>query len=144
MEKPVMKTSRLRLALCLLVIAVPALPAAALTPSCQADLDKHGTTRLSLIERINGFRKTKPTAKQACATFSELVKVEADMLKWMEDNKEWCQLPDPFVEDYRKGTTQGVKFRNQICTAAKRQATQQVAPRGPSPGSGVQLPKGAL
>lgn len=139
MKKPVF-----RFALLPLLVAGFAAPAAALTPSCQADLDKYGTARLAVIERINGFKKAKPTAKQACATFNELVKAEADMLKWMDENKEWCQLPEPFVEDYRKGTAQGVKYRTQVCTAAKRQAQQPAAPRGPAPGGGVQLPKGAL
>ena len=47
------------------------------------------------------------------------------MLKWMEDNTAWCQLPEPFVADFKKGTEQAVKARGQICTAAKRQAHWQ-------------------
>jgi hypothetical protein len=120
----------------------------ALTPTCQADLDKYANARLKIIERINAFQKKRPTAKSACGTFSELVKSEADMLKWMEDNQAWCQLPEPFIADFKKGSEQGVKARGQVCTAAKKEsqmrAQQGAAPRGPSAGSGVQLPKGAL
>jgi hypothetical protein len=117
--------------------------AQALTPSCQADLDKHGTARLEIIQKINTFNKKRPTAKQACGVFQSLVKVEADMLKWMEDNQAWCRLPEAFVADFKKGTSQGVKIRDQACSAARR-PQQPRAPRGPAVGSGVQLPKGAL
>lgn len=124
--------------------------AGAMTPSCQADLDKHGSARLEIINKINGFQKKRPTAQQACGVFGQLVKTEADMLKWMEDNQAWCQLPDSFVEDFRKGSQQAVKARGSVCTAAKKEAQMRAqgagggAPRGPAPGSGVQLPKGAL
>lgn len=120
----------------------------ALTPSCQADLDKHGSARLEIINKINGFQKKRPSAKQACGVFGDLVKVEADMLKWMQDNQQWCQLPEPFVEDFRKNTEQGIKARGNVCAAAKKEAQMReqggATPRGPTVGSGVQLPKGAL
>ncbi|MCZ8262177.1 MAG: hypothetical protein O9333_18845 [Beijerinckiaceae bacterium] len=129
-------------------LAVLAAPAMALTPSCQAELDKYGATRLEVINKINGFQKKRPSAQQACGVFGQLVKAEAEMLKWMEDNQQWCSLPEPFVEDFRKNTQQGLKARGQVCTAAKKEAEARAqgagAPRGPAPGSGVQLPKGAL
>ncbi len=125
-----------------LLLAAPVL---ALTPTCQAELDKYAGARLGVIEKVNAFQKKRPTAKQACATFGDLVKAEAEMLKWMEDNLAWCQLPEPFVEEFKKSTAQGTKARAQVCTAAKKQQQQQgAAPRGPAPGSGVALPKGAL
>ncbi|MCZ8182342.1 MAG: hypothetical protein O9322_05170 [Beijerinckiaceae bacterium] len=129
-------------------LAALAGPALALTPSCQAELDKYGAARLEVINKINGFQKKRPSAQQACTVFGQLVKAEADMIKWMEDNQQWCSLPEPFVEDFRKNVQQGVKARGQVCTAAKKEAQARAqgggVPRGPAPGSGVQLPKGAL
>jgi hypothetical protein len=140
--------SFLSVAVALVGLAIVASPARALTASCQADLDKFGLVRLEVINKINAFQKKRPTAQQACGVFGQLVKAEADMLKWMEDNQQWCQLPEPFIEDFRKNTQQGVKTRGQICTAAKKEAQARAqggaSPRGPAPGSGVQLPKGAL
>lgn len=119
--------------------------AQSLTASCQAELDKHAAARLKVIERINGFQKRRPTAQQACGTFQELVKVEAEMLKWMEANMDWCRLPEPLVKNFKDGTQQGIKARGQVCTAAKKQAQQPRQPRGPAVGGGgVSLPKGAL
>lgn len=141
-----MKTRVLRAALASVTGALLVGSAAAQTASCRADLDKHGQERLDVIQRINAFQKKRPTAKVACSAFNQLVAVEAKMLKWMEDNKEWCQIPEPFIEDFRKGTAQGVKARGQTCAAAKREAEGggAAAPRGPAPGSGIPLPKGAL
>lgn len=115
-----------------------------MSPTCQAEFEKHGAARLKIIERINGFQKRRPTAQQACGTFQELVKVEAEMLKWMEANMDWCRLPEPFVKSFKDGTQQGIKARGQVCTAAKKQAQQPRQPRGPAVGGGVSLPKGAL
>lgn len=120
------------------------MPAAAMTPSCQAELDGHGQKRLEVINRINAWGKKRPTPKQVCSVFSELVTAEATMLKWMEDNQAWCQLPEAFVADFKKATQQSTKVRGQACTAAKRQARGGGAPRGPAPGGGVRLPQGAL
>lgn len=139
-----MKKSGFRLAASAALLLGLTLPGLALTPSCQAELDKHGGERLKVIQRINNFKKTRTTPQQACNTFNDLVRAEAAMLKWMEENQTYCQLPEPFVEDFKKGTEQGTKFRQQICNAAKKQARQPAAPRGPTIGGGVQLPKGAL
>ena len=141
-----MKRSGIGLGLGTLVLFAAATGASGqqMTPSCQAELDKHASARLAVIEKINGFGKKRPTAQVACGTFGSLVKVEADMLKWMEDNQAWCRLPEAFVTSFKTGTAQAVKARTQVCTAAKRQAAQPRQPRGPAPGSGVQLPKGAL
>ncbi|MCA0401678.1 MAG: hypothetical protein LCH38_12785 [Proteobacteria bacterium] len=142
-----MTKTGLRVAFALLGLGMASAPTFALTASCQAELDKNGAERLAVIQRINNFAKKRPTAKAACGTFNELVATEAKMLKWMEGNKDWCQLPDAFVEDFRKGTSNAVKARNQTCAAAKREAEGGgggAAPRGPRPGSGIPLPKGAL
>jgi hypothetical protein len=118
--------------------------AQALTPSCQAELDKHGNARLEVIQKINKFNKKNTTAKQACSTFQSLVSAEAEMLKWMEANQDWCRLPPAFVTNFKEDTKQGVKARTQVCTAARKQAQRPRAPRGPAIGGGVALPKGAL
>jgi hypothetical protein len=139
-----MKHMLFRLACAPLALLGLVVNAGALTPSCQADLDKHGSARLEAVQKINAFGKKRPTPKQACSAFSDLVKIEADMLKWMQDNQDWCQLPEPLVTDFKKATAQAIKVRGQACTAARRPPQQrQATPRAPA-GGGVQLPKGAL
>lgn len=137
--------------LALAVLAALSVQAGAqqLTPSCQADLDKHALAREAAIKRINDFNKKRPTATKACGEFRKLTSVETEMLKWMTENQEWCRLPEPLVAQFKDAVGQTEKARGTVCTAAAREqkmqregAAQQRG--GPAVGGGVQLPKGAL
>lgn len=129
----------------LAIMAVTA-PAAAMTASCQAEFEKYSAQRQAEIARINAFNKKRPTAQQACAAFGSLGSVENRMLKWMTENKDWCQIPEVYFEQLKGAAGETNKLRGQICTAARREAAGGgAAPRGaPPPGSGVRLPQGAL
>lgn len=122
--------------------------ARAMTESCQNDLNKVGQGRLDAINRINAFKKKRPTATQACSAFGNLVSAEAKMIKWMEENKEWCQIPDPLIEDLKKSSAQGVKVRGQACSAAKKEAQMRAQAAAGGGGAArrpaVKLPQGAL
>ncbi len=119
--------------------------ASAMTESCQNDLNKYGQTRVEAINRINAFRKKRPTASQACSAFTNLVTSESRMVKWMEENKEWCQIPDALIADLKKSSTQSTKARGQACAAAKQEAQGGAVPRsGAAPRPTVRLPQGAL
>jgi hypothetical protein len=125
--------------------------------SCQADFQKVMQPRMNLIQRINGFRNKRPTAGQACSTLGQLVAADARAIKWMTDNKEWCQIPDETVEQLKGAAGQSSRARGQACSAAKNQqvqiarmraaqarAAQQQGGGPPAVGSGVRLPQGAL
>jgi hypothetical protein len=137
-----------------LVLLAPA-AASAQSESCQNDFQKVMGPRVALIERINGFAKKRPTAAQACQTLRSLRAADLRLIKWMEDNKDWCQLPDELLTQAKSGTQNTVRAQNQACGAAAQQARQlrqlreQQAggggqPRAPAVGSGVRLPQGAL
>ena len=144
-----MMSAVLRRTLCAsaLVTFLP-LAAEAAPASCQRDFGAFTEKRMKLIERINGYAKKRPSATAACATFGELQSTDTALLKWMQANKDWCQLPDQNIADLEKAIEQTRKVRGQACTAAKKEAEFRAsggAPRGaPPPGSGVRLPQGAL
>lgn len=122
-----------------------AVPAMAMPASCQQDFAKYSGDREAAIQRINTFNKKRPSAFQACAAFGNLTGIEARMLKWMNENKEWCQFPEQVINQLKEATAQTSRVRGQVCTAAKREAQGGGAARGaPPPGSGVRLPQGAL
>jgi hypothetical protein len=124
--------------------------------NCQTDFQKHIEPRQRLIERINGFQKRRPTPQAACSTMSQLVAADAKLSKWVDENKDWCQIPDGVVEQLKTGAGQAQRARGQACGAAKQQAAaiararaqQRAAQSGgggaPAVGSGVRLPSGAL
>ena len=135
-------------ALLVLGAGMAASTASAMPASCQGDFGKHTSDREAAVERINSFNKKRPTAAQACSAFSNLTGIEARMIKWMTENKEWCQLPDSAIEQLTQAREQTMKVRGQICTAAKKEAQMRAsggaAGGPPPPGSGVRLPSGAL
>jgi hypothetical protein len=124
--------------------------------NCQTDFQKVMAPREALMQRINGFRNKRPTAGQACSTLGQLVTADGNVLKWMTENKDWCQIPDTLVEQLQTAGGQVSKSRAQACSAAKNQVTQQARARAaqaraqqggggaPPIGSGVRLPQGAL
>lgn len=142
-----MKSSLAVLALSGALFALQAAPALSMPESCQNDLNKHAQVRLDAINRINGFKNKRPSATQACSAFGNLVAAEAKMIKWMEENKDWCQIPDPLIDDLKKASAQGTKVRGQACSAAKKEAQMRAqggAGGGGAPRPAVRLPQGAL
>jgi hypothetical protein len=142
-------------AVALTVSAAATGDARAQAESCQADFQKVMGPRQALINRINGFRNKRPTPGQACSTLGQLVNADAGVLKWMNENKDWCQIPDSLIEQLQTSSGQASRSRGQACAAAKNQAgqiararAQQRAAQGgggaPAVGSGVRLPSGAL
>jgi hypothetical protein len=150
----------MRTALVACALAAPAVlgsgsAALAQSPACQGDFEKVMGPRMALIQRINGFRNRRPTAAQACQTLRSLRAADLRLIKWMSDNKDWCQIPDETIAQAQAGTQNTVRAQNQACGAASQQARQlrqlqeQQAggggvPRAPAVGSGVRLPQGAL
>jgi hypothetical protein len=128
--------------------------AAAQAATCQTDFQKIMEPRQKLIDRINGFRNKRPTAGQACSTLGQLVAADGKLIGWLNENKEWCQIPDQMIEQLQTASGQAARSRNQACQAAKNQssqiararAQQRAAQSGGAPqvGSGVRLPQGAL
>jgi hypothetical protein len=131
------------------------LPAQAQSSGCQ-ELGTHLTERKSLVESIQklGGGKGKPIdAKAACAAFGKLVANGNTTLKWAESNKDWCQIPDQFVEGIKTDHEKVSKIRGQACTAAAKQAEMQKnAAQGGPPGllggnsleGSFKIPQGAL
>jgi hypothetical protein len=124
--------------------------------NCQTDFQKVMAPREALMQRINGYRTKRPTPGQACSTLGQLVTADGNVLKWMTENKDWCQIPDALVEQLQTASGQVSKSRGQACTAAKNQAGQIARARAaqaraqqggggtPPVGSSVRLPQGAL
>ncbi len=130
------------------------LSASALPDSCN-DFQKLVNPRMALISQINGFKKKKPTAGQACTILTRLTVADKKILDWMNTNKDWCQIPDDQIAGLKQASGQSASFKNQACNAASQQAKQlsqmrrqqqqqQGGGRQTTPGAGVRLPQGAL
>ena len=130
-------------------------PASAQVSGCEP-LQKLLTTRQSMVAKITAAQKAKRkmTPQEACSTFGTLVNNGNETIKFASANKDWCQIPDEFMNNMKSQAAQAEKVRGQACGIAAKQAKeiarmramQQRQAGGPSglPGSGVKLPNGAL
>ena len=121
-------------------------PAEAQSGACQ-ELGTHLTERRSLVQVIQGMtaNNKKMDPKAACTAFGKLVANGTTTLKWAEANKDWCQVPDQFIQGIKTDHEKITKIRGQACGAAAKQAEMMKKAReGQGPGAGGLLGGGGL
>lgn len=80
--------------------------------------------RKALVSRINKLGK-RPDPKNACSLFGNLVSNGNATVKWLESNKDWCQIPDQFIANIKADNAKAAQIRGQACKAATQQAAMQ-------------------
>lgn len=136
-----------------MLLAAPVLttPVMAMPESCQKEFGPMMQQRANYMNTINNFKKKRPNAPQACNTFGGLAATNRKIVKWMEEQKDWCQVPEEMLSQLKGQQGQIDKVRGQACNAAAQQAKAMRQQRqgggqqaGPGVGAGVRLPQGAL
>jgi hypothetical protein len=137
-------------------LIVSAAPALAQVSGC-AQGQKYLQTHQTLSEKLNNLKdknnKIDPVA--ACGLLSKLDNNADSMLKWMNTNKDWCQVPDQLIQNLKEGQTNLAKAKGQACKVAaqvremqkkaKQQAQQQKGnPFGGGLTGDYKIPQGAL
>jgi hypothetical protein len=134
-----------------------AAPALAQSSGCQ-DAQKFLTERQSLIQQINklGGKDKKIDPRRACSIMGKLVANGEVGVKWLDANKDWCQVPDQFATNFREDHDRSKDMRKQACEAAAqltalekkaREAQKQQQSGNPFAGGltgEYKIPKGAL
>lgn len=122
--------------------------------SC-GDIAKHLEQRKSIAASLQAGGKKKMDAKVACAGFGKLVANGAAIVKWTDANKDWCQVPDSFVEGIKADHVKAQEIRAKACNvAAKITQMEKQAKANQNKGGGLlggggltgstSLPQGAL
>lgn len=106
------------------------------------------------ISAVTGGGKKQIDPKRACSDFGALVSNGDTLLKWVEANKDWCQIPDQFIAGIKEDHGRATKIRGQACGAAAKQAQMEKQAREGGGGGGLlggaglsgasRLPQGAL
>ena len=138
------------------VVLVALLPFAAFGASsaawagdCNADIAGLSKTRQSFIDKLNVLAKAskgKLDPIASCAPLQGLVKAEAALLKYLEGNSTWCNIPDETVAGLKAGTAKSVTFATQACAfaAQAKKAQQQQASGAVAAPEAQKLPTGPL
>ncbi|MGL4729930.1 MAG: hypothetical protein ACRCWO_14365 [Bosea sp. (in: a-proteobacteria)] len=78
--------------------------------------------RQSLVQRMNAASNAKRLdARGACSILTQISSNGSQVLKFMDANKDWCQIPDQFVENIRADHGRSNRIRGQACNAASQQ-----------------------
>lgn len=119
--------------------------AAQATTNC-GDIQKMLIQRQGITARLTSASKGKKIeAKVACSNFGQLVSNGQTLLKWVDANKDWCQIPDSFTQGIRADHGRAITIRAQACNVAAKQATMEKQARdGGGGGSGGLLGGGGL
>jgi hypothetical protein len=118
--------------------------------SC-GDIQGHLQQRKSIAESLQAGGKKKMDAKVACAGFGKLVANGTAILKWTDANKDWCQVPETFVEGIKADHAKAQEIRAKACNVAAKiqQMEKQAKSGGGLLGGGgltgpTAMPQGAL
>jgi hypothetical protein len=133
--------------------ALGAAPALAQSGTCQ-EFGKTLQERAGIVQKINaaGDKNKKVEPKAACSLFGALVTNGENAVKWLEANKDWCQIPDPFIANIKAEHAKAVGLRGQACKAAAQQIENEKAKKGGGSGllggdgltGSFKVPQGAL
>lgn len=78
--------------------------------------------RQGLISRLNGLGKKNVNPNSACSILTQLSTNGSATVKWTESNKDWCQIPDQFVQNIKADHAKTQAIKNQACKVAAQQA----------------------
>ena len=135
-----------------------ATPAAAQSSACEEG-QKYFVERQKLLDQFNKTaikdKKIDPIA--ACPILTKLANNSEAGVKWLEGNKDWCQVPDQLAAGFTKEFDNLKSTRKHACDVAAKiqtmqkqaqQRAQQSGPATPFAGGGLtgefKVPKGAL
>ena len=113
-----------------------ALSAGAALADCQSDVT---TLRTELEEKGKSLQaaiKKNNDPKVLCPLFRAYSASEAKWVKFLSDNKDWCQIPPQAIEGAATSSKRTAGIRDKICDAAANGAA--------APGGGKPPPQGSM
>jgi hypothetical protein len=108
-------TLALDLALVLFVLGAGISPLwAQQAPQCAQfpKLSEEAAKRASLVQNA---MKAKADRKEICTLMTSFVAAESLVVKFLEDNKTWCGVPDQAITASKASHEKSVKFRTAAC-----------------------------
>ena len=102
-------------------------PSRAQSGGC-GDIQQHLVERQTLVKNFQAMTNDKKKgidARVACTALNKLTSNGNATMKWIETNKDWCQIPDQFVQNFKADHNNVGKMRAQACGVAAKQAEME-------------------
>lgn len=126
----------------LITAAVP--EAGAQSAICQ-NIQPMLTQRKEISGKLSAGAKGKLDARVACSGFNQLVSNGQTLIKWVDANKDWCQIPEAFVGGIKADHEKAISIRARACKVAAQQTEMDKRAReGGGGGAGGLLGGGGL
>lgn len=122
---------------------------AAQAGDCNVDIGGLSQKRQVFIDKLNVIAKAskgKLDPVASCPVLKGLVTAEASLMKYLEANKNWCNVPDETLANLKAADVKSQGFAAQACKVAA-QAVEQRKQATANPTLGVdaqKLPTGPL
>jgi hypothetical protein len=117
------------------------------------DIQKMLLERKSIAGSLAPKKGQQLDAGFACTNFGKLVTNGTTLIKWVDANKDWCQIPDNFVTGIKADHERATSIRAKACGIAAKQSQVQKQARegagggllgGPGLEGQMRVPQGAL
>jgi hypothetical protein len=128
-------------------LAFFAVSSGARAQTCNEDLGAFGKERNAEMEALGAISKqhdNKLDPVAACPHLKKMKEIEGKMSAYLAKNKEWCNIPDEFLNQFNSSAERTAKIAEQACAlAAKAKQMQQNGGMGNLPPP-PKLPAGPL
>ena len=117
---------------------------------CNTDIAGLSQKRQTFIDQLNALSKKskgKLDPVASCPTLRGLVSTEGNLLKYLEANKNWCNVPDEVVANLKTADVKSQQFATQACNfaaQAKKAQEQQASSNAAIAAEAPKLPAGPL
>jgi hypothetical protein len=91
--------------------------------SCNDDLGAFGKKRNDEIQALNSISKShgnKLDPVAACPHLRNMQSIEGKMLAYLVKNKEWCNIPDDFLNNFKTNSEKTGAMAGQACKLAEQ------------------------
>jgi hypothetical protein len=103
-------------------------------PQC-ADFPRLSAEAKKKADAVQTAMNAKADRKQICSLMTTFVASEATVIKFLEDNKVWCGVPDDAIKASKMSHEKSMKFRTMACNAEAAPA-----PKAPSLSDAIKTP----
>ena len=130
-----MKRSMAAAALAVLAIAAESQPVSAQAPAvCNTFIQIRDDAQQKALA-IRTAVQNKAERKDICALVQRYYTAESSVVKFLEENKSWCGIPDQAIKAAKDNHEHTLKFRTAACTEAPA-----AKPRAPSLSDAIGTP----
>jgi hypothetical protein len=97
------------------------------------------TALTAKLQAIGKRAKQPGSREQFCGTLTAYIGNIDKFVKYMQQNKDFCGIPDDAIDQAKKGLGQNQSLRKKICSAPRQAAQQQGAGKPAIPRPPVEL-----